>query len=662
MVPSSLIIALVLQSARAFVGQLPRKYLHGALRSSKNIEDSFENDQALEREWLRLERVMQEAALKERFDEAAEARDALFRLQMDEAGAVLMVNSAFYRAFSHRDSDAMAKLWQEPALGPGADGGLGGGGSSFGGESVVTCTHPGQKPLVGYRAVMDTWKGMFQSHPGQVALKVTPSENKCAVRGSHALVTCFEEVTSPVSGKSLGQTMQATNVFVKVQGQWRMVHHHASPAPSQSQDSLQDIVQKLKDTKQRIAETRKELKKSSFLLGNDEEDDEDEDEDEEDIASSLRSKLTSALKDKLGGENSVEFIEMDGDYDYEVMDEDTDEEDEDEDEEEDDDDLEAALSMDLTPDMLEKLAEALPEESADIFLAGEGQSISLGDVLERAQRLQGKPGAPKPGAGASRLASISGVDGVESGDVSEEQLDLMRKAIAPKEGLPLEEFEVSVRMDLPLGVAIDQDGRIDLVVPGGQLDRAGVLPGDLMVRVGDEPLGAVTRDGVEALDKLLANLKAEAKAAAKAEEDGGKGQYTVVNSVLTFARPPSKKKSKKTAQKFKGSGGEEAGGEEEDGWAELAFRFTDEDGSKVGFGWARDTATQRVVHVTPGGQAAELGVKAGWVVKQVGGRHVATNDEFEDAVKACRQVTKAFAVRRGLPLLLERKPPMSATG
>ena len=61
---------------------------------------------------------------------------------------------------------------------------------------------------------------------------------------------------------------------------------------------------------------------------------------------------------------------MDGDYDYEVMDEDADEEDEDEDEE-DDDDLEAALSMDLTPDMLEKLAEALPEESADIFLAGE---------------------------------------------------------------------------------------------------------------------------------------------------------------------------------------------------------------------------------------------------------------------------------------------------
>ena len=71
--------------------------------------------------------------------------------------------------------------------------------------------------------------------------------------------------------------------------------------------SCQDIVQKLKDTKQRIAETRKELKKSSFLLGNDEE---DEDEDDEDIASSLRSKLTSALKDKLGGENSVEFIEV----------------------------------------------------------------------------------------------------------------------------------------------------------------------------------------------------------------------------------------------------------------------------------------------------------------------------------------------------------------
>ena len=58
---------------------------------------------------------MRKAVAKNDFDLAAEARDEIFGLELPEATAVLAANSAFYRAFSDRDADAMAEVWKRGA-------------------------------------------------------------------------------------------------------------------------------------------------------------------------------------------------------------------------------------------------------------------------------------------------------------------------------------------------------------------------------------------------------------------------------------------------------------------------------------------------------------------------------------------------------------------
>ena len=67
-----------------------------------------------------------------------------------------------------------------------------------------------------------------------------------------------------------------------------------------------------------------------------------------------------------------------------------------------------------------------------------------------------------------------------------------------------------------------------------------------------------------------------------------------------------------------------------------SLRFLNAQGESVGFGWARDTATQRLVEVSGSGQAAAAGVQVGWRVVAVDGKPVTNNDSFEAAVTSAR--------------------------
>jgi ketosteroid isomerase-like protein len=112
---------------------------------------------------------------------------------------VLEANREFYRAFRERDYEAMDRLWSR--------------------ERVVACLHPGWDPLTGRIAVMRSWAAILAAPSSP---PVRPAD-ECAfftAEGS-AVVVCAELIDDV--------RLVATNVFVREQGAWRLVHHHASP-------------------------------------------------------------------------------------------------------------------------------------------------------------------------------------------------------------------------------------------------------------------------------------------------------------------------------------------------------------------------------------------------------------------------------------------------
>lgn len=115
---------------------------------------------------------------------------------MTDADAVLSANLEFYRAFTMRDIAAMDALWAHRA--------------------PVACLHPGWTSLTDREAIISSWTGIL-SNPE--APRITCFDERVLLYGDTALVLCEEELD--------GGTLAATNCFVREDGVWRLVHHHA---------------------------------------------------------------------------------------------------------------------------------------------------------------------------------------------------------------------------------------------------------------------------------------------------------------------------------------------------------------------------------------------------------------------------------------------------
>ncbi len=116
-------------------------------------------------------------------------------LSADKA-AVSAANSAFYRAFAEGDFGAMNALWAE--------------------QEEVVCIHPGWPPVTGREDVMASWRGILANPPEPA---VCSTDEQVYLMGDAAMVVCFE---------TIGEIfLTATNMFLREQGAWRLVHHHA---------------------------------------------------------------------------------------------------------------------------------------------------------------------------------------------------------------------------------------------------------------------------------------------------------------------------------------------------------------------------------------------------------------------------------------------------
>ena len=117
---------------------------------------------------------------------------------MDQTSDVLLANEAFYRAFNQRDMALMESLWAS--------------------TGDVTCIHPGWNALEGRERVLDSWRSIL-GNPSQT--RIVTGGATVTFMGETAIVLCRELVA--------GSPLIATNIFVREDEAWKLMHHHSGP-------------------------------------------------------------------------------------------------------------------------------------------------------------------------------------------------------------------------------------------------------------------------------------------------------------------------------------------------------------------------------------------------------------------------------------------------
>jgi len=126
--------------------------------------------------------------------------------------------NAFYEALERADLEAMMAVWAE--------------------DEDVLCVHPAGPRLTGHAEIRRSWAQIF-SGPTRVRVHVA---QQVAISGGMIAVHSVQE-NFTVEGASRGAQSSdgqpapvwATNVYLRTAAGWRLIVHHASPAPGQPQ-------------------------------------------------------------------------------------------------------------------------------------------------------------------------------------------------------------------------------------------------------------------------------------------------------------------------------------------------------------------------------------------------------------------------------------------
>ena len=116
------------------------------------------------------------------------------------------VAQAFYQAFETRDIDAMMATWAE--------------------DEDIVCIHPGGTRHVGYESVRHSFDQLFA---GNTKLTFRLEQVVLLETVGLAMQSAIEHLQAGDDG-ARGAAI-ATNVLMRTPSGWRVVCHHASPAP-----------------------------------------------------------------------------------------------------------------------------------------------------------------------------------------------------------------------------------------------------------------------------------------------------------------------------------------------------------------------------------------------------------------------------------------------
>jgi ketosteroid isomerase-like protein len=116
----------------------------------------------------------------------------------DNEDAVITANNDFYLAFNNSDMDKMEDIWSR--------------------QNEVSVVHPGWDLLTGRGEVLMSWRQILKNS----TLNKISCDNVWVNRvGDVASVICIEQLDDV--------ELVATNIFVREEGAWKLIHHHAGP-------------------------------------------------------------------------------------------------------------------------------------------------------------------------------------------------------------------------------------------------------------------------------------------------------------------------------------------------------------------------------------------------------------------------------------------------
>lgn len=115
--------------------------------------------------------------------------------------------AAFYDALARADLEQMMSVWAE--------------------DEEVVCIHPGGPRIVGLAAVRDVWRQILA---GGERLTVNIAHRVVTANTMMAMHSVFEQISVARDGRRSAPIV-ATNIYLRGTLGWRMVMHHASPAP-----------------------------------------------------------------------------------------------------------------------------------------------------------------------------------------------------------------------------------------------------------------------------------------------------------------------------------------------------------------------------------------------------------------------------------------------
>jgi ketosteroid isomerase-like protein len=130
--------------------------------------------------------------------------------------AVRAANQRFYAAFESLNLTEMEAVWAH--------------------DDAVELVQPGWELLLGWEEVRERWARIFTNIK---RVRVAVSGVWVRVEAEVGWVACTARITTAFADGFDEATVQATNIFVRREGQWLLVAHHASPLPVQTASTVQ---------------------------------------------------------------------------------------------------------------------------------------------------------------------------------------------------------------------------------------------------------------------------------------------------------------------------------------------------------------------------------------------------------------------------------------